>query len=307
MEIYYRGPVVEAEIDNLGHMNVRVYARKAAIATQELAGRLGLDADRLGRDGTVLQIMETHTRFYREQLLGAELIARGGVREAGPDRLIVYMEMLNAETGDLAATFNHGVGLFGGADRAPRPFDTDVIAAAGDHAAEWPEHGRPRSLPFERVPADLTMEDMRRLESRDRFPPYTVEPEEADGYGYLDISDNKSIPLARLPIKLKAEHRGFQPGDGQRIAIATMESRQIVYRVPKVGDTVVNLTRHLDVGRKTLTFQHWSFDQASGEPISVLEQLGLGFDLDARRSVEFPPEMRARLEGNARPDLSPAR
>ena len=47
MQTYYEGRVEAADIDNLGHMNVRVYARKAARATHTLITALGLDGPAL--------------------------------------------------------------------------------------------------------------------------------------------------------------------------------------------------------------------------------------------------------------------
>jgi acyl-CoA thioester hydrolase len=303
MKTYYEGPVVAAEIDNLGHMNVRVYARKAAQATFTLAEAVGLAPARLAAEGAVVQIMDGHIRFYREQLEGAPLLIRGGGRWIGDERIGIYLEMINADSGDVAATFNNSFGLFDATSRTPRAMPRDVLDAARALIIDWPERGQPRSLPLD----DITPPSLAGMEDNTsfvRFDGYAVSPEEADRYGYMDISDAKSIALARLPIKFKAQHRGYQPEDGRRIAIATIESRQVMFSVPRLGDPVITRTKHVDVGRKSVTFEHWSFNEATGAPISVLKQLGLGFDLEARRTAEFPEAMRASLAGNGRPDLA---
>jgi acyl-CoA thioesterase FadM len=302
MRIYSESRVEPAEIDNLGHMNVRVYARKAARGTLNLAAALGLGADRLLGLRAVVQIMDVHTRFYREQLEGAPLAVRGGVRQAAPGRIDSYMEMVNRDTGDVAATFNHGFSLFDGATRAPLEFPADVLEAAAGAAVDWPERGRPRSLPIE--PALPISRDAARDEgSFVRFPSYAVEAGECDGYGFMDISDAKTIALARMPIKIEMQHRVFDPAVAQRVAIATMESRHIMFRVPRLGEKVVSETRHADVTAKTVVFQHWSYNEDTGEPISLGLQFGLAFDLDKRRSAEFPPAMRESLAANRRPDI----
>ena len=302
MRIYAESRVEPAEIDNLGHMNVRVYARKAARGTLEMMAALGLGHDRLRDERAAVQIMDVHTRFYREQLEGAPLGVRGGVRQAGPERIDAYMEMFNRDTGDGAATFNHGVVLADGATRAPRAFSADVLEAAGAASVDWPENGRPRSLPI--APVTPVSRDAAQAEgSFVRFPSYTVEPGECDGYGFMDISDAKTIALARMPIRIEMQHRVFDPAVAQRVAIATMESRHVMFRVPRLGEKVVSETRHADVTAKTVVFQHWSYNEDTGAPISLGLQFGLAFDLDKRRSAEFPPAMREALAANKRPDI----
>lgn len=302
MRIYSESRVEPAEIDNLGHMNVRVYARKAAQATLNLAASLGLGHDRLRDDQAVVQIMDVHTRFYREQLEGAPLGVRGGVRQAGEGRIDAYMEMFNRDTGDLAATFNHGFGLFDGATRAAKPIPPDVLEAASSASVAWPDNGKPRSLPIEPV-TPVSREAASAIGSFVRFPSYTIVAGECDGYGFMDISDAKTIALARMPIKIKQQHRVFDPDVANRVAIATMESRHVMFRVPRLGEPVVSETRHADVTAKTVVFQHWSFNEETGEPISLGLQFGIAFDLDARRSAEFPPAMREALAANRRPDI----
>lgn len=302
MRIYSESRVEAAEIDNLGHMNVRVYARKAARGTLGLAASLGLGFDRLRDERAVVQIMDVHTRFWREQLEGAPLAVRGGVRQAGPDRIDAYMEMVNRDTGDVAATFNHGFGLFDGATRVAKPIPPDVLDAAAAAPVDWPDRGKPRSLPIEPV-APISREAARDQGSFVRFPSYSVEPAECDGYGFMDISDAKTVALARMPIKIEMKHRVFDPAVAHRIAIATMESRHVMFRVPRLGEPVVSETRHAGVTAKAVVFEHWSYNEQTGEPISLGLQFGIAFDLDARRSAAFPEAMREALASNRRPDI----
>lgn len=302
MRIYSESRVEPAAIDNLGHMNVRVYARKAARGTLNLATHLGLGFDRLRDMKAVVEIRDVHTRFYREQLEGAPLAVRGGVRQAGEGRIDSYMEMFNRDTGDIAATFNHGFGLYDGASRAALPIPRDVLDAAAGNMVEWPGNGRPRSLAIEPV-TPIGRGAAQAEGSFVRFPSYTIEAGECDGYGFMDISDAKTIALARMPIKIEMKHRVFDPAVAHRVAIATMESRHVMFRIPRLGEPVVSETRHADVTAKTVVFQHWSYNEQTGEPISLGLQFGLAFDLDKRRSTEFPPAMREALAANKRPDI----
>ena len=106
-----------------------------------------------------------------------------------------------------------------------------------------------------------------------------------------------------MPIQTETKHRVFAPDVARRGAIATMDSRHVMFRVPRLGEPVVSETRHADVTAKTVVFQHWSYNEETGEPISLGLQFGIAFDLDARRSAEFPPAMREALASNKRPDI----
>ena len=130
MQIFYEGRVEPADIDNLGHMNMRVYGRKSAIATHALASRLGLDDARLASLGAIVQNHDNHTRFYREQLEGAALVVKGGVLSATPDLITAYFELSNATNGDLAATFTNSFRVADAETRAPRKMDDSVVQAA---------------------------------------------------------------------------------------------------------------------------------------------------------------------------------
>jgi acyl-CoA thioesterase FadM len=301
MKIFYEGRVDPTDIDNLGHMNMRVYGRKSATATHGLADHLGLDDRRLASLGAIVQNHDNHTRFYREQLEGAALVVKGGVVSATPDLITAYFELSNATNGDLAATFINSFRLADAKTRAPSRMDDSVVQAALDCIVDWPDHGRPRSVDLDPVRTDITLSDMGDQQVMVHLEPYEVLAEDCDEHGYMDISDGTSLAFAKLPIKFerrksdKGEHRGW--GD-DRVAMATMESRQYLIENPQLGETIVTRSTHLDVGRKTLHSVHWTFSQDTGRPLMMVGQIGLGFDLVARKSMEFPPKMREMLELN---------
>lgn len=304
MQTYHEGRVEAADIDNLGHMNVRIYAQKAARATQALAAEIGLDKAALDHAGAVIQTTDMHTRYYKEQLEGAPLEVRGGVISAEAEGVAAYFELMNPQTGDRAATFHNVFQLRGGESRAPRPIDQGVLSRARALSVEWPEHGRPRSLPLGPVRADLTLADIKARGIRARLDGYTVEREECDAYGYMDLSDGQSLSFAGMPIKLGPEHRGFRtPGD-EPISIATVEQRYFIFGLPRAGDSVVTHTVNVAIGDKLIDFRHCSFDEASGKALSILAQVGVCFDLNLRRAVNFPADARAQMEADLHPDLA---
>ena len=304
MQTYYEGHVEEPDIDNLGHMNVRVYARKAAAATHALIASLGLDRPALDQSGAVIQMFDGHTRFYHEQLEEAPLEVRGGVLEAAPGALDIYLELINPQSDDLAATFRILVTLHDGATQVTVAFPDSVLAAARELAVEWPEHGQPRSLALQPWTPHVKLATVDASGLTQRFEPRTIDEEDCDAYGYLNIASGESLAFYRMPIKWHGPTPDFVPLSGQRRGIATVESRQVVFTVPRLGDSLVTHSVIVEVGTKHMQFRHWSFNGETGEPFAVLAQFGLGFDLEARRSSDFPPEMRAKLEESARPQFA---
>lgn len=304
MHTYHESRVEAADIDNLGHMNVRIYAQKAARAAKALAAEIGLDHNVLESAGAVVETTDSHTRFYREQLEGAPLEVRGGVISAEAEGIAVYLELTNPETGDRAATFRNVFQLRGGESRAPRAIEQDVLARAHGLKVDWPEHGRPRSLALGPVRADITVGDMEAHGVKTRFDAYTVRPEECDSYGYMDLSDGMALAFARMPIKLGPKHRGFRSPNGEPIFIATVEQRHFIFRLPRAGARVVSYSVNTAIGGKLIEFRHWSFDEATGEALSVMAQVGLNFDIETRQTMDFSADMRAEMESNLHPDLA---
>ena len=296
MHVFYEGRVDAADIDNLGHMNVRVYARKAAAATHALAAHIGLDADALAEKSAVVEIFDQHVRFYREQMEGNRLVVRAGVVSATKDAITAYLELSNSDNGDMAATFNNTFRLADAATRAPLPLEDAIISATEALAVDWPDHGRPRSIPLDPVRTDITLQQMADRHTMVRLEPYTVEAADCDEHGFMNIADGTSLAFAKLPIRFdgqKSKNRGW---DDHRIAVATMESRHFTLATPRLGDTITTRSIQIDVGAKTMHSVHWSFIEETGEPVAMIGQIGLGFDLETRRSRDFPPQMRAMLE-----------
>ncbi len=302
MKIFYEGRVEPEHIDNLGHMNVRIYAMKAATAGNALAATLGLNDVALAEMGAVFMVKDGYTRHYREQLEGAPLAVRAGVLNASAESLELYLELFNMKTGDLSATFRNQAVVAGAQDRAPMSFPADFVENAKALEIEWPDHGKPRSLSLGAMRTDLTLADMDRLDIPVRFDAHTIEEKDSSADGYLDLSDGKSIAFMSLPIKFEGQKRSA--GRDERLGIATMESRQLVVKVPRAGDEIVTHSTNVEVREKLVQFRNWSFNAKTGELVAINASVGLGFDIAQRKSVPFPPNMRAAMEKHSHPELA---
>jgi acyl-CoA thioesterase FadM len=305
MRTYHEARVEPADIDNLGHMNVRVYARHAAAGVHKLMAAVGLDQAAL--DGLQVRILQPdcHTLFRREQLLGAPLGVRAGVLDSREACIEAYLELFNRDTDELAATFRKEVRLVRRVDAEPADFPDAVLRRAQQLKVEWPAHGRPRSLSLEAVRRDVTPMDMASRGIELRFDGYEVLPSASTPEGFMDLSAAPWLAFAEVPIKREVpgdaeEESWFHDGN---VSIATLESRHTLVAVPRTGDIVVTYTAITDVRHKIMRFCHWSFARDSGRLLAVLDEIGIGLNLETRRSCEFPPAMRAELEANSHPEL----
>ena len=307
MQTFHEARVEPADIDDLGHMNVRVYARHAAAAVHRLMAAVGVDVGVLETLQAQLFQPDCHTLFRREQLLGSALGVRAGVLGVQPDCLEAYLELYNRDSGQLAATFRKEVRLVSRADLSPLAFPPAICDGATALAMEWPAHGKPRSLPLNPVRRDLTVADMQRAGVVSRFRGYRVTPEISTAAGFMDLSGAPWLSYSELPVPRDpnpAEDGGAWFTNDSHMSVATLESRHCVVDVPRTGEVVVTYTAIIDVGRKIMRFAHWSFDQQSGRLLAILNEVGIGLNLQTRRSCEFPPETRAKLEAQCRPALS---
>lgn len=299
LNLLYEDTVTGDEIDRNGHLNVRFYAARAARATQALAASLGLDATSRGPRAGLLLVTDAFTRYHREQLVGARLVVRGGLLGLAADRLRLYHELSNRETGELSATFVHEARLLDRQSGAFRSLPESLGRALAD-VVSWPEHGRPRTLDLDRPAKPLALAEARRRGltlRQDR----TITGDECDSDGLLLPECRADLFWAGRPARdaSREPFRGWRPDFGW----VTLESRSAFVRLPRMGARIQSFGAEVDIGRKTSHRRHWAFDVDRGDVLAVTSMINLGFDPLARRSKEIPPDVRHELEAEHHPDL----
>jgi acyl-CoA thioester hydrolase len=298
----YEGTVSAEEIDHLGHMNVRFYATRAMAATRALLAENGLDEATLAADDTVVGVPDTFTRHYREQLEGARLAVMSGVIGIGEAGLLLHHELVNADTGELAATFRHRVEPLHRASREPRPFSSAFVSACQNQVVEWPEHGRPRTIDLEALPAELGFDEARRRGLAMRLP-RRIASEECGADGYLHFSRTNELVWGGERTDRAGGFPLLDLEDGSRFGWATMESRHVVLETPREGCQIQSFGAEVQVGRKTSFRHNWVFDVDRARLVCIASSVNLAFDIAARRSIEIPDGIRAGLEADCHPDL----
>lgn len=295
--------VGEEEIDHLGHLNVRYYGERAAHASAALAESLGLGVEACRALGGCLDLRQTFTRHYREQMVGAPLVVAGGVLGAGPEGLRFYHELHNSERDERAATFVHDLALRDRKTRAPLPLPETVVESVGANTLDWPAHGRPRTLDLDRVPTGLTLAEARArglAVRRERIVPREL----CDADGFFPSAGFNELVWGGEPMNVEKDWMPlYETADGGSFGWATLESRGVVLEPPPAGARIQSFGAEVELGRKTSLRHHWVFELDRGALLITTSIVNLAFDLRARRAIEIPPAVRATLEAAAQPDL----
>lgn len=303
LQTLHEATVGPDEIDHLGHMNVRFYAEKALRASRLLTRQLGLSTDRCSEDGTVLELGDTFTRHYREQMKGAHLVVKGGVLDVRADGLRLYHELSNPSRGERAATFVHHFRLRDLESREPRPLPEMVAVEAARRQVEWPAHGRPRTVDLDREPRALTLQDARDRGLAMREVRELREDECSDA-GFFPAIRYPELIWGGIPLPSQKGWAPLQTGpDGRTFGWAILEARGMLRRLPRAGARIQSFGVEVEIGRKTSYRHSWVFDVDRGDILCMSSTVDIAFDLEGRRSIEIPADTRARLEARCQPDL----
>ena len=295
-------PVSAGEIDELGHLSVPFYEQRAIAACHKLAESHGLDITACRSHGIEFTLVDAYLRNLREQVLGAPLLVRGGILAVSDHRLQCYQELINTESDELSATFVYEFELQRYTNREPLPLPDEVVNSASESVIAWPEHGRPRSINLQETPA---MPDLATLEQLDLalIQPRLIEAEECDETGLYLAEQFSHLPYSGERVDDPSAQWVFETADGLRLGMADLESRQLLFSLPRVGERIQAFRAEVDIARKTFYRNHWVYSLDSGRLISIASLVSVALDLDARRAVEIPQEMRAALEARYQPKL----
>jgi acyl-CoA thioester hydrolase len=300
LPVTHRTSVTDDQIDHLGHMNVRFYGVAARAATKAVARHLaGVD------DGASLtiEVPDAYTRHLREQMLGAQLFVRSGVLDTAPGALRLYHELVNEESGDLAASFVHQARVSGpdGADVAWR--DDEELTLE-----QIPERGRPRSIDLD-VAWDGDGPALEELVERDLAMrlPREVLPGEVGTDGRVQPGEAPMLVWGGVPIE-PGTGPVLAPGpNGELIGWASMENRLCIGRLPAAGDRIQSFSAVLSVADKVVHRIAWAFDLDTKALLCAFEVVDLAFDTVSRRAVPIPAEQRASALAKLYEDLRPGR
>lgn len=311
MRIFDEGPVLDSEIDSLGHMNVRYYVDRVARANRALLAQVGIGKPVFR--GAIVRRFDTYCRFRREQFAGAHLQVAGGVLDAAPGQVRCYFEIRNPAKDEIAASFVTGTRLIDPDGQQVVPLPEEVVAACDAFQVPLPEHGQPRSLSLAAPRSDVSMAEL--IERVPADPgagmmsgrrDVVVLAEDCDEQGWLREDVDVMFMMHRVQVQQNAGTFGppvLRTDEGHRFSWAMIETRNVVLGRPRAGDNLVSIGADVAFGERWRQSRRWAFVESSGELVSLHDTVGIALDLDARRSIPIPAGIRADLERTVLPDL----
>ena len=295
----HRSAVTEDQIDHLGHMNVRFYGVNAAAGTAAILDALSVP------EGVTLRPVDIYTRHHREQLLGAPLVVRSGVIDVLDDGIRIYHELANEATDARAATFVHRVRA---EDEIGRPIaiPTPTANAASARLVDIPAHGATRSIslatdPVASAPALETLRDrdlaMRKIR--------TISEEECNADGAYIPAFAPMLTWGGEPANRRIPEMVHEGPDGMRMGWASMETRMVIERLPRLGDRIQSFSAVIALADKTSHRIQWAYDVDRGDLLTTFEVVNLAFDITARAPMRIPTHLRESETFVLNTDLAP--
>lgn len=264
----YRGTVNAWKCDAFGHLNIAFYGERFVDAAEDLLERAA--------PGVAWRSRAIDTRYLKELRAGEGIAIRSGIIELGEAGLRLGHEAVNAATGERTTLVEHS--LVPNAD------------------ADWPElRERLRALvvPWSDAgfaPLALPEGDGAIPSGRDR-----IKPREADGsgslslLGYLRRFSDACLQVIDATGITEAYRRETRRG------YATFETRlDLAPQAALAGEGIELTSAVVAIGNSSLRMRHRMRATRGGRLLASLYQAGVLFDLETRRPVPIPPELRAR-------------
>lgn len=313
LQLLNESVVEESEIDALGHMNVRYYLSRAAQANQRVLDEAGLSAQLSPTQ--FFRKVDTYTQFRKEQFAGAKLQTYGGLvngeGSVGLDGIRGYFEIRNPDTDAIAATFITTTQIIDRVSQQASPIP-EIAPGQSAHVVTIPKHGLPRSLSL-KTPSPVTLEKLESMVSDDPAPGMgsgrrtsRVLPEDCDSAGRL--LENMDLMFVMFRPQPGEDTADFGPpllrdAQGRRFSWAMLETRSVTLHRPMAGDEVISIGADVAQGDKWRQSRRWMFVRKTGLLLGISDTLGICIDLDARRAISMPDEIKAEIAKGSLPEL----
>ena len=307
MQVTQNSVVLPQEIDALGHMSVPYYMQRMNQANRSLLVMLGVaDVD----DDCLLQSTDLYSRFKREQFEGTKLQTEARLLELSQGEMRSYVEIRNSDAQELAAGFIVTTKLV---ERATRKHKDLTINQPPQPVEDIPGYAKPKSLSLGAMNTNVSL-----VALQDTLPVMQYSHSDVTHCIMIDANDVdqenwlcEDLPLMSLPFHKKQtdpdlQHgpKIFTGGDGRRVSWAVAESRTVQYAYQRLGDQLVYLSADLGLAEKTRHTRRWCFNRQSGTLQGIEDTLFVCIDLDARRAIVWPAEIRDAIAAQSQPQFA---
>ncbi|NQV59931.1 MAG: thioesterase family protein [Alphaproteobacteria bacterium] len=282
----YRGGVNAWECDIMGHFNVQFYAAKLSEGMGHLGRALGLTP----AHGIGLRQRRNFNRYLGELHAGDLVDIRAAVLAVDADSVDLLAEVVNGTTGQVSATFEvRCVGHDPAMDQA-RPWPQDVRQHMTAMIAPPAGPSRPATAggPVP-VQSGALVEPF--ISSRGMVAAWHCDPDGQmsaqhyyrigfDGIGYVRHRTGVTNAVAQA----------------NKWGGAALEYALDLLAPIGAGDQFTLRSGLLDLGGKTFRFGHCLYNDSSGTLAATYDVIGCMLDLQARRAMTIPGEIRARSQ-----------
>ena len=289
-----RSSVQTWECDVMGHMNVQFYVAHGTSGVAALGNEIGLGPTGLREKGLRLRAVNHHIRFLREMRPGAPFYVLGGFTQATPEKLRFVLEVRNTVSDEVMATLTGAAVLSNPSGTALTAFPQEAMDRAQHLIVDLPKHASPRGLSLDVEPEALRLSDPK---AGKLIPIYQamVKDADCDADGFMmnrlyigHISDG--IP------NMLAATRGEDRSQMGTVGGAALEYRTYYTKRPQAGDMLVVRSGLIAISEKAYTWGHWMFDLETGASVATAEAVAISMDLEARKAIPIPDELRSALE-----------
>ncbi|HEX7775194.1 MAG TPA: thioesterase family protein [Parvibaculum sp.] len=290
----FRGMVNTWECDDNAHMSVQFYGARISEGAFYLRQALGLTPSVIRSSRRTMIAMEEHLRFHRELNAGDLIAMRSRLIDMRENTLVVYHELLNAGTGETAATAVSVYGHFDLDSRKLVPWPDSAREKAKALIGPLPDQAEARSVKRETRLPDLTLDEATARGFTEIYRG-SVAPQHCDEFGRMAAQfyiSRISDGVGHLWQSLGMDR---QTMTARRRGSVVLEQRLNYVREVLSGDILIARSTIADVAPKTVRFMHFMFNGETGLLVSTSEAVAILLDLDTRRATSFSDEERARL------------
>ena len=135
----------------------------------------------------------------------------------------------------------------------------------------------------------------------------SVTPEECDADGSFIRSMAPGLTWGGEPVNRRLTEIVHEGPNGERMGWASMETRMVIRRLPRLGDQIQSFSAVIGLADKTSHRIHWAYDIDRGDLLTTFEVVNLAFDTGARRPMSIPARLRAAEQSVLHRDLAPRR
>ncbi|GIU67770.1 thioesterase family protein [Candidatus Phycosocius spiralis] len=301
MRDYWRGSVETWECDEMGHMNVRFWVRRAYDGLMLLATDLGLERAFAREASATWLPVSQHIRFLKEAHAGTPLFFRAGVIEITEAHITLYGEIVHSVSGVIGATFQTKLFHVEASTGRIFPWPSRTHSLASALLVAVPPHGKPRSVAFDGPVEAIDVKELSASGFR-QVGLATVRPQDVDVFDRLYPEGMMALVSNGVPNLMMAwrdqinAELAAEEDSPRQTGAAVLEYRLDYLAWPRPGDFIALHSGLAKIGEKTLTLKHVLLHPVTGQIWSVCEAVAVTFDLVARKIVSNPPKVRALME-----------